>query len=505
MKELLKELRPLKIKLILEIFINWIIIGLMVGLGLSSIIIIISKFIFVDKILIKIFVAFAVGLAFGLTMAVIKRPNIKKVAIVGDGLGFKERFITAVEILNGKNKDEPISKLLIKDAVETAKNANFKKLYKINISNKRYITLGLAILVMIVSGFMPSWKSEQIKKQAELQKNINNIEELSNKIEEPELKKELKELKKDLKKSKTTSEMVEAIQKTQQQLKKIQNKSVAKNLKELGEKLSENESTKSLGESLKNASTEGIKQQIEKIKDLVNKIPKENLKALSKQIDKIANELSENNELKDLMKSLAESLSSGDYEKATSTIDNISNKLSQLSEENKEIRQAIDKINKDLNSSSKNMQSDKQQNNQQQNNTQQSTKQDNAQPSTKQGGQQSNSQQANGTQQGQGQSSNSSGRGGNGRGQGSIPNENIYTRDLQNIAGTEVQLKGQKNNEGTLEEAEHKGIGEAGEIVSYDKVYEQYKQDALKSLNEYNIPHGMKNLVEEYFSSLSLE
>lgn len=487
MKELLKELRPLKIKIILEIFINWIIIGLMISLGLSSIIIIISKFVFVDKILIKIFIAFAVGLVFGLTMAVIKRPNIKKVAVVGDGLGFKERFITAVEILNSKNQDKPISKLLIKDAVETAKNANFKELYKISISNKRYITLGLTILVMIVSGFMPSWKSEQIKKQAELFQNINNIEELINKIKEPELKKELKELKKDLKKSKDNSEMVEAIQKTQQQLKKIQNKSVVKDLKDLGEKLSQNEATKSLGESLKNASTKDIKQQTEKIKDLITKMSKENLEVLSKQLDKIINELSEDNELKGLMKSLAESLNSSDYKKSTDTIDNISNKLTQLSEENKEIRQTIDKINKDLNNSSKNMQSDKSQNNQQQNNSQQST------------------QQTNSTQQGQGQSSNSSGSGGNGRGQGSIPNENIYTRDLKNIAGTEIQLQGQKNNSGTLEEAEHKGIGEAGEIVSYDKVYEQYKQDALKSLSEDNIPHGMKNLVEEYFSSLSLE
>lgn len=513
MKELLKELKPLKIKIILEIFVNWIMIGLMIGLGLSSIIIIISKFVFVDKILIKIFVALVIGLVFGLIMSVVKRPNIKKLAVVGDALGFKERFITAVEILNSGKKDEPISKLVIKDAVETAKNADFKRLYKINISNKRYIALALAILVIVVSGFIPSWKSEQIKNQAELQQNINkeinNIKELSNESKDAELKKELQQLKNELKKSKSTSEIVKAIQKTQQQLKKIENKSVAKDLKELGEKLSENELTKALGESLNSASSEDIKQQIEKIKDLINRMPKENLETLAKQINKMSDELSENNELKDLIKNLAENLNSSDYEKATGTIDNISTKLNQLSEENKEVRQATDKINKELNDSTKNMQNDAQQNNSEQPNKQNNQQQNNSEQSNKQNNQQQNNsspsnQQGSSNQQGQEQSSNPSGSGGK-RGHGSIPNENIYTRDLQNISGTEVQLQGQKNSGGTLEEAERKGDGEAGEIISYDKVYEQYKQDALKSLNEDNIPYGMKNLVEDYFSSLSLE
>jgi len=38
--------------------------------------------------------------------------------------------------------------------------------------------------------------------------------------------------------------------------------------------------------------------------------------------------------------------------------------------------------------------------------------------------------------------------------------------------------------------------------VPYDTVYQQYRNDAMCTLDEQNIPYGMKTLVSDYFSTL---
>lgn len=505
MKEFLKALRPLKIKIILELCINWLISGLAIGLILAAFIILVSKFIFIDKLIIKVSLTLLIGIAFAIIMIIVKKPNTYKIAFMGDSLGFKQRFITAYEILNSNNI-EPITKLVVTDAIEKAKNADFKNLYKINISAKRYISLGLALIIIFVSGFIPVVKTEQIESQAKIHQKIDSeikkIDLLSTEVNEVELKKQLKVLKSELKKSNSEANAIKSIQKTQQELKKI----ISKDLKELGKKLSENELTKGLGDQLQNGSVKSLQKQIESAKKLLENMSESELKEFADRINKLADELTENNELKQTLEQLTNALNSANSADINNSLNQFGDKLSQLSQQNDALKQATEKLNTALNQSTQNLQGQKSNQNNNQNSNQ-SSNQNNNQNSNQnnnnsnQSNNQNSNQNKSGNLNGNGNGS-SNGNSGGGRGTGSIPNENIYTRELQQMMGTDLQIQGQKNEGGTFKEVEKKGDGETGEIINYDRVYQQYKQEALSSLNNENIPVGMKNLVEEYFSSL---
>lgn len=513
MKEFLKALRPLKIKIILELCINWLISGLAIGLILAAFIILVSKFIFIDKLIIKVSLTLLIGIAFAIIMIIVKKPNTYKIAFMGDSLGFKQRFITAYEILNSNNI-EPITKLVVTDAIEKAKNADFKNLYKINISAKRYISLGLALIIIFVSGFIPVVKTEQIESQAKIHQKIDSeikkIDLLSTEVNEVELKKQLKVLKNELKKSNSEANAIKSIQKTQQELKKIESKSISKDLKELGKKLSENELTKGLGDQLQNGSVKSLQKQIESAKKLLENMSESELKELADRINKLADELTENNELKQTLEQLTNALNSANSADINNSLNQFGDKLSQLSQQNDALKQATEKLNTALNQSTQNLQGQKSNQNNNQNSNQSSNQNNNQNSNQNSNQNNNNSNQSNNQNSNQNKSGNLNGNGngssngnsGSGRGTGSIPNENIYTRELQQMMGTDLQIQGQKNEGGTFKEVEKKGDGETGEIVNYDRVYQQYKQEALSSLNNENIPVGMKNLVEEYFSSL---
>jgi hypothetical protein len=106
--------------------------------------------------------------------------------------------------------------------------------------------------------------------------------------------------------------------------------------------------------------------------------------------------------------------------------------------------------------------------------------------------------QGSGTGQGQGQNKS----GGQGRGQGHKPNEKIYSRQAQDKQDYDAQVDGIKNQSGDMHKVDQKTIGNRGVSVPYEEVYQQYRQDAIKFLEDDTIPYGIKNLVEEYFSSL---
>ena len=47
-----------------------------------------------------------------------------------------------------------------------------------------------------------------------------------------------------------------------------------------------------------------------------------------------------------------------------------------------------------------------------------------------------------------------------------------------------------------------KTIGSKGESIPYQEVFQEYKKEAISFLEDDNIPYGIKNLIEEYFTSL---
>lgn len=485
MKEFLKSLRPLKQKLLIERCINYFIIGITLSLILCTITIVLSKFVFISSFKNKLLIYILLGLAFSIFMIIFKRPDIYEVAKIGDTLGFKERFITAIE-LSSNNDNNTMYPLVLKDAIEQAKGANFNSLYKINISSKKYIALIVALIATIVSGFIPVIEADKINKQASLKQTVNDkleeIDELSKQIENNKLKEQLKELSKELKEVSSEAEVIKAVQKAQYKLKEIENKTAPKSIKELGQQLAKNELTKQLGQNLQNLSANKLKNDLDNLKNELQNMSADELKKLADDMQALAQQLEQDNNLKSLINSFSEALASTNLEQINNSLDALGSELDKTLSESKELKEAIDKINKILNDN-------KSSTNQNVDNTTSD----------------SNSQAQNGNSNSNKSNGGDGGTPASGRGMGSIENKDGTMNNSKNLETEKVYIKGELNESGKIEKIEQKGDGEVGQIIRYDRVYNEYKQEALKSLNDESIPDGMKNLVEDYFSSLEEE
>lgn len=483
MKEFLKSLRPLKQKLLIERCINYFIIGITISLILCTITIVLSKFVFISNFKNKLFIYILLGLVFSIFMIIFKRPDIYEVAKIGDTLGFKERFITAIEL---SNSNDTMYLLVLKDAIEQAKSANFNSLYKINISSKKYIALIVALIATVVSGFIPVIETDKINKQANLEQIVNDkleeIDELSKQIENNKLKEQLKELSKELKKVSFEAEAIKAVQKAQYKLKEIENKTAPKSIKELGQQLAKNELTKQLGQNLQNLSANQLKNDLDNLKNKLQNMSSDELKKLANDMQTLAQQLEQDNNLKSLISSFSEALASTNLEQINNSLDALGSELDKALNESEELKEAIDKINKILNDnkSSTNQNVD-------------NTTSDN------------NSQAQNGNSNSNKSNGGDGGAPASGRGTGSIENKDGTINNSKNLETEKVYIKGELNESGKIEKIEQKGDGDVGQIIRYDRVYNEYKQEALKSLNDESIPDGMKNLVEDYFSSLEEE
>ena len=70
------------------------------------------------------------------------------------------------------------------------------------------------------------------------------------------------------------------------------------------------------------------------------------------------------------------------------------------------------------------------------------------------------------------------------------------------MAGYEAEVKGESNSEGESTFVNKKSSGISGKVVDNKQAINNYTNEALKQLDESEIPYGMKDLVEKYFSTL---
>ena len=128
LKELYKALKPLKSKIILEKWINFILISVIIAFGLTIGLILLSKFTLISNIFIKVTSIFIASLLIASFILVLRLPNMKNLVDKGDSLGYKERFLTAFEILNDKDKNlNSFEKLVVEDAINKAKKQTLRR------------------------------------------------------------------------------------------------------------------------------------------------------------------------------------------------------------------------------------------------------------------------------------------------------------------------------------------------------------------------------------------
>lgn len=512
MKELKSILKPLRRKLFLEKAFNIFLVGVSGGLFISALLLLLSKFVYISDRALIIAGIITISAAVSLFYALFKYPSFLDAAAAGDSLGYKERFITAFYVKEGTD----VYDLVMKDAVHKAKSGALTKKYRLTIKRSYIKILLLSLAALFICGFVPSPKANVLEERKVLKEKVlekikeidENKEELlkeANPKQAKDTEKIIKELKKELKSAKTEAEALKASQKAQESLKKLAEKPEQKDLKELAESLKSHEATKSLGEALENGNTEEIREEMEALNELLQNASPEDLKEIAEAFNEAAENLSKDNALRENVKNLSNALNSGSISDLNDAWSEYGEIMNQLSQDNPEFKKAVDKFNQTVSGSQSQNENKENNGGQESNSGEGENSGENGQNSQSgqngQNGQNGNSQSGqNGN--GQGQSQGQGNSSGQGSGKGHKENEEIYSRGFQDKAHTDINIEGTVGESGQYEEQTQQTIGEKGEMLPYDQVYGNYKEEALNTLEDYDIPYGMKEIVKDYFTSL---
>lgn len=486
MEEIKGSLKKLKIMVMLKILINSVIGYLLISLGCDLLFVILSKIIYFHRpigviLAIHIISFFIVPLFF-----VLKMPKRKELAKIADSLGFKERFLTAVEIIeaaqNNKELTE-IEKIQIADTAELAKSIDFKKLYKINVNKKGLIGIFIALILIIVAYYMPT----PFEKKLELQrKEIVKVEEAAKIIDDAQKEinpekienyKEksglLKKLKKDINKAKDSQKAIEMVKDGEIALKEITDKEKAEQA-DIASILKENQELNQLGEAIENNDKDKIQEEIEKLNDNLSDSSKEELEKMAESLnnasEKAKGELKEIlNQTGDNVKEYSKDNSEENKEKAKASLDKLNDELLNQADKLTENEKENDGVNAALKNAKEKMGDTSESNS-------------------------DNSQNQNGNK-------NTSDKN---RGSGHIENQN-RDKDLKgNNSLEDFQIKSKENETDKQgEKLKAYAQGENNKGISKNESISEYKKTAFENAEGSDMSNADKEAVKKYFSDLN--
>ncbi len=489
MKEFCKALQPLRRRLTLEAFLQYFLWCMITASGFALAVFLLSAFVVLPE---RFFAAGALwfaGLLAALCMALFwKRPDWKAAAEAADRLGGRERMITTLELLARDSRNE-MEEMAVRDGMKMAKERDFAKEYRFRPPKRPLVLLGLLLALTFGAAFLPSPKEEGL--EAYTQAEIARIEKVSREIEKEEtldseeraeFRRQTQTLTKELRKAATKKEAEQAVQKAQQEMKKLEKNSVPKDLREMAKGLEQNEKTKELADALNQADKEAIQAAMQALMEQLAALSAEQRAELAEMLAQAAEGLSDE-ELQEALEALAEALENG--ADLTAAGERLTAAAVSQAGKNASLRAALQKMNGQLAAGQ---------------NQGQNQNQGNGQGQGQGNGQGQGQGQGNGQGQGQGQGQ---GNGqGQGRGFGHQETEHVFTRNAEGKAGFDAKVEGQENEGGQTSLTEHRTMGEAGESLPYERVYQTYRNEAMKTLEEENVPYGMREMVAEYFSAL---
>lgn len=538
--ELNKALGPIRRRLILKSLVRMAALGLIAALFQGLLWLIASFFFPILNLELKMAAAGGIIFIAACIIALAAKPSISKIAREVDAKGLEERVITAVEL---SGRDDPFARLQRQDTIEELKAFDPSSI-AINISKSKWITIGSLVIALVIGFLIPNPQEDYIQKQLQLEKTIGEqVQKLEEKAEEElaksaelteeerqEIRKLLRELAQQLKESKDYREAIKEVTETEEKLVELFRKAQEAKLAQLGEEMSKRQVTQSLGQKLKEMDRQGIAEEMNRLKELIEgDTDKQLMEALQKALEEVAQQLSEG----DLKSSMMETASAISAALASNNIpsqllDNLEGQLMQLTEntiadtENvmymlqnmkSQIAQAAGQNISNLASAGMGQQNQQNQNSGQNQGNQNSSNGQSGSGSNNQGSQgslgnsnQGSSGQGSGTGNSSGSSSNGmGGNGGQGAGIGSGHQEyeKIYDPKRLGDGGESSQVSGNTGNEGDSEQVNAgQGLGSFDGFVPYNEVFGEYKGQAMQNLDRMDIPQNMRELIKEYFSSL---
>lgn len=490
----------------LNFLISKVLMGLQVSLILNLIIFVIALFIPFESCYRLSFGAVNLAIFISILWGIIKGPKQKEIALFADSKGLKERVITALEFIGDESEIAIAQK---KDTVKSIKTYDFKRNLPIKIEKKEIYKIIIFIILCIVIILIPTGPKKEAEKLREFtnSKNeiVNKIDKEEEKIEKEtdltkeekeELKKILKEAKKDLKeinkkedinklmdrldkkfeemKEKTNSEkkkeLVDDLKKNLvESQKNEQAKEALKNFNDINKSLNKNKTGKELLEALKTGDKEALENKLKALNESLQNLSDKEKSELSNALKEAAANLTDE-ELKDLLEQASDKVLDGEID--PSELSGALTSLKTKSDGNSNGgsgNKAVAKANGNGNSSG--------------------------------------SGQGNGSGSGSG-SGNGTGGGWNtgsknGKENTSAPNigEQVFIPGRQ--VGSDENLKGDKNSNGTSQSIEtQKGLNLNGEKKDYNSVVGDYSKEEIDSMNSSSLPDHLQDVVKDYFNGL---
>lgn len=465
-----------------------------------------------------------VMLAAALIIALIKRPSWKSVARLVDRHGLSERAQTALEL---EDREDIYATMQRNDTISYIEGTS-PKIIKFSVPKRQvYIGLGLSIVIITLS-IIPNPQRNIVKIRRDMEKSI---EEMANELEEKaeeELKKadglseeekeKLKEimdlLSEELKKSQDFKEAAAKISKAQDELDRTMSEMNKERMDALASALQKQSVAAALGQAIKDGDIDSMAEEIDKLKDQLkeNDMEREIMEALSKAFKEVANELP-NGELGDNLMALSDALSSNSGGDINTMLENL-DELKDILASNMD-GSSLDDLG-DINYLMQQMKNGildtrgalSQVSGQGQAGGGQSQGEDPGSQGADPGqGQGQGTGQGQGSGQGQGQGQGGNGQGtGQGQGSGIGKGHSDVVGDPDRIGdgnGRAEHIKGSPTDSGRVDTIEIEGgIGGVTGPVPYNKVIGTYRRQAMEAIDRNVLPSGMEDIVREYFNGL---
>ncbi|MDI6619663.1 MAG: hypothetical protein QME45_13590 [Clostridiales bacterium] len=486
------------------------------ALAAGLLIYIVSIFLPIYGVYMKCGYLLVIFIVFGIAFGIYKSPGLKEVALKIDSIGLKERVVTAMELIGDEFSMAMLQK---KDALEHLKNVGSKKIPL--LPDKKYIMLCFILFVSLAAtGFIKNpmgdiakmrhnfqvEKDGQISSVEKIEKELKNSNALTTE-DKREIEEKLAELKKEINESESIEEVKKALNRGQKKIELSKKKYDAskEDLQKAIDIFSKTNETEKVADAMEGSDAKASSKEIKKLSETLKNMDGSSKKRISKDFKDISSNLKSTDGLEESLNKAADDIDA-EGSIREDDLDNLANSLESLVRRSN-ASDAVKKITDDY----ENMNGGEKGNGEQ--NQQESVGAPDG-GSGKEGasgesGQNSKGQGASGSSGSDGEDMTPQGTDGNSisHKDGSEKKvgeyEKVYAPENLGGNGEQSYISGKPSGSGNVDvEKSDYDNADRGESIPYNKVYGEYKEQAMEDIGSSRIPNGMKEIVKGYFSSL---
>ena len=547
---------PIKRRIDMAHMLKYLTLGVLSAMGVILLVIGLSFLIPIENLWQYSLVAGLFTVTLVLVIGWIKRPTVYEAARMTDKFGLNEKVLTACEL---DDRDDHMAGMQRADAIVTLSKF-VKKRISLRIPKSYGIVFLALSLVLVLTNLIPNPLDHVIqgKKElrAEIEEQLYELKEIEEELaaeealteeQRQELAKLVDELSEQLKNTGGYKEALKEISKAEDSLAALTDKIREESIGKLAEQLGSLEETQALAQALSDRSPAELENALEQLKEQLEQAEhKDELAESLQEALERAIESMTDGEIKNSLASASNSLSSGQTGAAAEQLGdamkqaiNASNSMGDAKYALQQMRSSIARAAGEFqyaqgsgNSSGQNSNNGSQGNeNQSDGNSSNGNSGENSgngQGSGEGQGKGNGEGQGQGNGQGQGQgtgngtgsgvgsgtTNQSTGQGGsgttgqNGNNQQGDPNahtvyEQIYAPERLGDGGDITNVPGQNSGQGDIiSEEDGRGAGSLAGYIPYQEVYQEYRNEAMNSMDRRVLPPSIQNMVREYFDSL---